>query len=56
MSLSAQLADLYYLAVEQRAQLDLAERTSASFQENVDRVELRYREGLAPALDLARLL
>ena len=52
MILSAQLADLYYLAVEQRAQLSLSDRTVASFQDTVDRVELRYHEGIAPALDL----
>jgi multidrug efflux system outer membrane protein len=52
ISLSAQLADLYYLAVEQRAQLDLADRTIVSFQDTLDRVEQRYREGLVAALDV----
>jgi NodT family efflux transporter outer membrane factor (OMF) lipoprotein len=52
MSLSAQLADLYYLAVEQRAQLSLTDRTIVSFEDTLNRVELRYHEGLAPALDL----
>jgi NodT family efflux transporter outer membrane factor (OMF) lipoprotein len=52
ISISAQIADLYYLAVEQRAQLDLSDQTIESFQDTVDRVERRYREGLVPALDV----
>lgn len=52
LSLSARVADLYYLAVEQRAQLELADRSIAAFSDTVERVERRYREGLVPALDL----
>jgi NodT family efflux transporter outer membrane factor (OMF) lipoprotein len=52
MSLSAQLVELYYLAVEQRAQLSLTDSTIASFEDALKRVELRYRQGLAPALDV----
>jgi NodT family efflux transporter outer membrane factor (OMF) lipoprotein len=52
ISISAQITDLYYLAVEQRAQLDLSEQTISSFQDTLDRVERRYREGLVPALDV----
>jgi len=52
LSLSSQLADLYYLAVEQRAQLALVDETIASFADTVARVESRYRQGVAPALDL----
>jgi NodT family efflux transporter outer membrane factor (OMF) lipoprotein len=52
MGLSAQLVELYYLAVEQRAQLSLTDSTIDSFQEALERVELRYRQGLAPALDV----
>lgn len=52
LGLSAQLADLYYLAVEQRSQIDLAEQTVASFTDTLKRVEERYRAGLAPALDV----
>jgi len=52
MSISAQLADLYYLAVEQRAQLNLTDGTIASFEDALKRVERRYRHGLAPALDV----
>jgi len=52
MSISAQVADLYYLAVEQRAQLGLTDRTIASFQDTLDRVERRYQSGLVPAIDV----
>lgn len=52
MSISAQLAELYYLAVEQRAQLNLTDETIASFEDALKRVERRYRHGLAPALDV----
>jgi NodT family efflux transporter outer membrane factor (OMF) lipoprotein len=52
ISISAQVADLYYLAVEQRAQLDLTDETIESFQDTADRVERRYHEGLVPALDV----
>jgi len=52
ISISAQIADLYYLAVEQRAQLALSDQTIASFQDTLDHVERRYQEGLVPALDV----
>ncbi len=52
LSLSAETADLYYLLVEQRAQLALVDRTIASFVDALDRVERRYRAGLVPALDV----
>jgi NodT family efflux transporter outer membrane factor (OMF) lipoprotein len=52
ISISAQIADLYFLAVEQRAQLDLSDQTITSFQDTLDRVERRYSEGLVPALDV----
>jgi NodT family efflux transporter outer membrane factor (OMF) lipoprotein len=52
ISLSAQLADLYYLAVEQRSQLALTDETIRSFRDTVDLVEGRYRLGLVPALDV----
>lgn len=52
ISISAELADLYYLAVEQRAQLELTDRTIEAFEDTLTRVERRYREGLVPALDL----
>jgi outer membrane protein TolC len=50
LSLSARVADLYFLAVEQRAQLELADRSIAAFTDTLERVERRYREGLVPAV------
>jgi NodT family efflux transporter outer membrane factor (OMF) lipoprotein len=52
LSLSAQVADLYYLMVEQRALLDLTEQTVTARREVLDLVERRYREGVVPALDV----
>lgn len=52
LSLSAQVADLYYLVVEQRAQLALVDETIASFADTLQRVEARYRQGLVPPLDV----
>ncbi len=52
ISISAQVAELYYQAVEQRAQLELSDKTIASFQDTLDRVERRYKEGLVPSIDL----
>jgi NodT family efflux transporter outer membrane factor (OMF) lipoprotein len=52
ISTTAQLADLYYLAVEQRAQLELTDQTISSFQDTLDRVERRYNGGLVPAIDV----
>jgi NodT family efflux transporter outer membrane factor (OMF) lipoprotein len=52
LSLSAQVADLYFLAVEQQAQLVLTDQNIASFADTLERVERRYREGLVPALDV----
>ncbi len=49
---AAQVADLYLLAVEARAQLALLDRTIASFAESEHTVEARYRSGIAAALDL----
>jgi len=52
LGLSAQLADLYYQAVELRSQLALTAATVDSFRETLQRVESRYRQGLVPAIDL----
>lgn len=52
LGLVAQLADLYYLAVEQRAQLRLTDETVNSFTDTLERVESRYRMGLVPAVDV----
>jgi len=52
LSLSAQLADLYYLAVAQRARIELTEQSVVSFADTVALVESRYRQGLVPAIDV----
>lgn len=52
LRLSAQVADLYYLAAEQRHQLELTSQTIAAHSDTLRRVERRYREGLVPALDV----
>ena len=52
ISLSADLVDLYYLAVEERAQIDLTDGTIASFENTVDLVTRRYLQGLVSALDV----
>ena len=52
LGLSARLADLYFLAVEQRAQLALTDQVVASFSDTAERVESRYRKGLVPAVDM----
>jgi len=54
LGLSARLADLYFLAVEQRAKLALNDQLVSSFADTARRVEQRYRLGLAPAIDLYR--
>ena len=52
LTLSARVADLYYLAVTQRAQIALTDRTIASFDDTLTRVTRRYHEGLVTALDV----
>lgn len=52
LSLSGQVADLYYQAVELRGNLDMASRTIGVYQESLDLVESRYNAGLVSAIDL----
>jgi NodT family efflux transporter outer membrane factor (OMF) lipoprotein len=52
LGLSARLTDLYFLAVEQRAQLALTNQSIVSFADTVSRVENRYNLGLVPAVDM----
>ncbi len=52
ISLSADLVDRYYLAVEERAQIDLTDGTIASFENTVELVTRRYLQGLVSALDV----
>jgi NodT family efflux transporter outer membrane factor (OMF) lipoprotein len=52
LTLSARVADLYYLMVEQRAQLELTHRTVAARKATEELVERRYLEGMVSALDV----
>ncbi len=52
LGLSARLTDLYFFAVEQRAQLALTEQSILSFSDTLTRVENRYNLGLVPAVDM----
>ncbi len=52
MTVSARVAELYFLAVEQRALLELSEETISSFEETLEMVERRYKGGLVPAIDV----
>lgn len=52
LGLTARLTDLYFFAVEQRAQLALTDQSIASFADTLGRVENRYRLGLVPAVDM----
>ncbi|MBU0730943.1 MAG: efflux transporter outer membrane subunit [Proteobacteria bacterium] len=52
ISITASVADLYYLAMEQQAQLELNSKTSISYGNSLEQVTSRYREGLVPALDV----
>ncbi len=52
LSLSSRLAELYFIGVEQRAQLDLLERRLHHNQELVRIIAERYQSGLAAATEL----
>ncbi|GBE41898.1 toluene efflux pump outer membrane protein TtgI precursor [bacterium BMS3Bbin09] len=52
ISISAQVADLYFLAIEHRAQIELSDNTIKSYRDTLKKVESRYRHGLVPAIDL----
>lgn len=52
LTISSQVADLYYLMVEQRSQLDLTDRTIEARAATLELVKRRYLEGLVPALDV----
>jgi NodT family efflux transporter outer membrane factor (OMF) lipoprotein len=51
-SLAAQAAKAWFAAVEARQQLDLAQRTVASFKGTESQVRDRFERGVRPALDL----
>ena len=50
--LTSQAADLYFLTIEQRAQLALTDAIIENLRTIRDQVEFRYRQGIAPSLDL----
>ena len=52
LSLSAQLAEQYFLAVEQRSQLELLERQIGHTQNLLEMMTNRYRSGLATSSEL----
>ena len=52
IGLTARLADLYFIAVEQRAQLQLLDAIIASNNDTVERIELRYQLGQSRALEV----
>ena len=52
IGISAELGELYFLAREQRAQLELTDRTIAAFADTLKRVERRYRAGIVPPIDV----
>jgi NodT family efflux transporter outer membrane factor (OMF) lipoprotein len=52
MSLTAQIVDLYYLAVEQRVQLARLDAIIQSYVVTLDLVEARYEEGQVSAIDV----
>jgi len=52
LSVSSQLANSYYQAVEYRAQLALLDRTIQSYEAYLELVERRYSLGVAPSVDV----
>lgn len=54
ITLSADIAELYFVAMEERAQIDLTEENITAFAETASRLEERYRAGLVGPLDVYR--
>jgi len=52
VSLSATLADVYHLAAEAQAQIDLNDRAAIHAAHTLDLTQRRYGEGLVPLLDV----
>ena len=52
ISIAAQLADAYFLAVELRSQIRLLDQTVNNRQAHLELVRRRYREGMVTALDI----
>jgi len=52
ISLTARLADLYFIALEQRSQMQLLDTIIASYKDTVERIEFRYQLGQSAALEI----
>ena len=52
LSVAAQVADLYFIAVEQRAQIDMVDDIVRSARDTLAFVERRYRGGMVDAVDV----
>jgi NodT family efflux transporter outer membrane factor (OMF) lipoprotein len=52
VSLSAQIAEIYYLVLELRAKVELNGEVIEFFEKTVELVRRRYERGIAPSLDL----
>jgi NodT family efflux transporter outer membrane factor (OMF) lipoprotein len=52
MSVSAELAEMYYMTIEQRAQIRLTDLTIESLKSTLNMVNMRYGSGTVPALDV----
>lgn len=52
LSLAANIARQWYDVVEARAQRHLAENTVASFEQSLETIENRYRQGIGDSLDV----
>lgn len=52
ISLTAQMADLYFIAVAQRVQLQMLDEIIASYKDTVERIQLRYQLGQSSALEV----
>jgi NodT family efflux transporter outer membrane factor (OMF) lipoprotein len=52
IGVAAQVSDLYFLLIEQRAQLALSDRIIATQEDTLARLENRYEAGLVPPLDI----
>ena len=52
LSLTAQIAKVWFAAIEAQRQVELAEATVENFEKSTDQVQSRYERGLRPSLDL----
>ena len=52
LGIAASVTDLYYVIIEQQAQLVLTDKIVATYKDRLERIEQRYEEGLIPALDV----